>query len=147
MKMPIKLFLLGILSVHFIALASELSTKWTIKNNAKEAITLSCKNISEQGSNIAMTTKSIKPGGFVNFDWGDNYYNDGLWLNPGNWKCNTKNKTKLTEKFENFSTDWGESITLVVNAVDNKMLKLTKAEKKDSSLAIKNQNKKDSSIE
>lgn len=141
MKMPIKCLALGIFGTHFLALSSPLSTKWTIKNNAKESIILSCKNISQHDSEIALTTKSIKPSKIEVFDWGDNFYNDGLWLNPGNWNCITKNKTKLPAEFANFSTDWGESISLVVNAVDGKLI-LTKVEKKDTSLAVKSESKK-----
>jgi len=129
-----------------IAFASDLSTKWTIKNNSKEPLILSCKNISEKDSNIAMTSRSIKPSKTEVFDWGDNYYNDGLWLNAGNWNCTTKNTTKLPAEFENFSTEWGESVSLVVNAIDGK-LKLTKVEKKDASLAVKKENNKENSIE
>ena len=41
---------------------------------------ISCKNISEKDSNIAMTSRSIKPSKTEVFDWGDNYYNDGFNL-------------------------------------------------------------------
>jgi len=146
MKFSVKVFAFGLFSTSMIAFASDLSTKWTIKNNSKEPLILSCKNISEKDSNIAMTSRSIKPSKTEVFDWGDNYYNDGLWLNAGNWNCTTKNTTKLPAEFENFSTEWGESVSLVVNAIDGK-LKLTKVEKKDASLAVKKENNKENSIE
>ncbi|KAB8037658.1 hypothetical protein GCL60_10815 [Silvanigrella paludirubra] len=146
MKFSVKVFAVGLFSTSMIAFASDLSTKWTIKNNSKESLILSCKNISEKDSNIAMVSRSIKPSKTEVFDWGDNYYNDGLWLNAGNWNCTTKNTTKLPAEFENFSTEWGESVSLVVNAIDGK-LKLTKVEKKDASIAVKKENNKENSIE
>ncbi|MBX9838299.1 MAG: hypothetical protein K2X69_08260 [Silvanigrellaceae bacterium] len=146
MKISFKVFAMGLFSTSMMASASELSTKWTIKNNSKESLALTCKNISEKDSNIAMTSRSIKPSKSEVFDWGDNYYNDGLWLNAGNWNCTTKNTTKLPSDFENFSTEWGESVSLIVNAVDGK-LKLTKVEKKDASLAVKKENNKENSVE
>lgn len=133
MKFLVKVFAVGLFSTSAIVLASDLSTKWTIKNNSKESLILSCKNISEKDSNIAMTSRSIKPSKTEVFDWGDNYYNDGLWLNAGNWNCTTKNTTKLPTEFENFSTEWGESVSLVVNAVNGK-LRLNKVEKKKMDL-------------
>jgi hypothetical protein len=146
MKFSVKVFAVGLFSTSAIAFASDLSTKWTIKNNSKESLILTCKNISEKDSNIAMTSRSIKPSKTEVFDWGDNYYNDGLWLNAGNWNCTTKNTTKLPAEFENFSTEWGESVSLVVNAVNGKLI-LNKVEKKDGSLAVKKENNKENSIE
>ncbi len=146
MKISFKVFAMGLFSTSMMASASELSTKWTIKNNSKESLASTCKNISEKDSNIAMTSRSIKPSKSEVFDWGDNYYNDGLWLNAGNWNCTTKNTTRLPSDFENFSTEWGESVSLIVNAVDGK-LKLTKVEKKDASLAVKKENNKENSVE
>ncbi len=146
MKFSVKVFAVGLFSTSAIAFASDLSTKWTIKNNSKESLILSCKNISEKDSNIAMTSRSIKPSKTEVFDWGDNYYNDGLWLNAGNWNCTTKNTTKLPAEFENFATEWGESVSLVINAVNGKLM-LNKVEKKDGSLAVKKENNKENSIE
>lgn len=144
MKMIFKVIALGLFSTPYLAFSSELSTKWSIKNNSKEAITISCKNITETNTNISMTSRSIKPNKSEVFDWGDNYYNDGLWLNAGSWTCITKNITKLPTDFDNFSSEWGESVFLTINTVDGK-LKLNKIEKKDASLAeFKEENKKES---
>ena len=124
----LKAFLLGLFSTHLMISASEASTKWTIKNNTNEELVLSCKNISYKDMNIVMTSLSIKPNQSVVFDWGDNYYNDGLELNDGNWNCSTKNKSKLPSEFENFSTEWGESVSLAVNEIAGrlKLIKLLK---------------------
>ena len=96
MKLMSNAALIALLSFHFSAFSSELSTKWNIKNNSKENISLTCKLLNEDESYISMTTKPIMPGKTEVFDWGDNYYNDGLWLNAGQWKCNAKNKRQAS---------------------------------------------------
>ncbi|KAB8037653.1 hypothetical protein GCL60_10790 [Silvanigrella paludirubra] len=128
MRFLLKSFVLGLFSTHLIVLASESSTKWTIKNNTSEELALLCKNITYKDMNIVMKTATIKPNQSEVFDWGDNYYNDGLELNSGIWNCTIKNKTKLPSEFENFSTEWGESLSLDVNEASGK-LKLIKLAK------------------
>ncbi len=140
MKLMSNAALIALLSFHFSAFSSELSTKWNIKNNSKENISLTCKLLSEDESYISMTTKPIMPGKTEVFDWGDNYYNDGLWLNAGQWKCNAKNKGKQVTEFDLFKTDWGEVTSLVINTIDGK-LKLEKVEKTDSAIASKEKEK------
>ena len=135
MKLVLTFSCVGLLALHSSAFSSEFSTNWNIKNNSKENIALKCE-LTDSEVQISMSTKSIAPGKNENFDWGDNYYNDGLWLNAGSWKCQAKNKTKLPAEFSTFKTDWGESIALVVNEIDGK-LKLEKLEKSDSSIAVK----------
>ncbi|MGY3805389.1 hypothetical protein ACWNT8_15095 [Pigmentibacter ruber] len=135
MKFMFTLSCIGLLAIPSIAFSSDLSTKWNIKNNAKESISLKC-GLANSDVQVSMSTKIIAAGKSEVFDWGDNYYNDGLWLNAGSWKCEAKNKTKLPAEFEAFKTDWGESIALVVNEIDGK-LKLEKLEKSDSSIAVK----------
>ncbi|APJ04648.1 hypothetical protein [Silvanigrella aquatica] len=146
MKKLIQVLTFGVISTHLLAFSSESSTKWKLKNNSKEDITLSCKNATEEKSNISMTSRPIKPGKTETFDWGDNYYNDGLGLNAGKWSCITKNKTNLPTEFDQFSSDWGENISLVINSADGK-LKLIKVEKKDPSIAVKKEEIKDNSVE
>ncbi|MBX9838304.1 MAG: hypothetical protein K2X69_08285 [Silvanigrellaceae bacterium] len=128
MRYLLKAFVLGLFSTHLFVFASESSTKWAIKNNTNEELVISCKNSTYKDMNIVMTSISIKPNQSEVFDWGESYYNDGLELNAGTWNCITKNKTKLPSEFENFSTEWGESVSLAVNEAAGK-LKLIKLAK------------------
>ncbi|RDB35353.1 hypothetical protein [Spirobacillus cienkowskii] len=117
-----------------VLLSSTYSTKWKIKNFSKAIIRISCSNEEQTQIKIAMTSAAIYPGKYQNFDWGDKYYNDGLWLNPGKWKCNFKNLPAENADFEVFTTDWGEDITLIVTQTNN-TFKLTKI---SSSNKVKN---------
>lgn len=146
MQIILKLFPIAFLGLHFLSFASSFSTKWTIKNNSKDPLAISCKNVSVQDVDISMTSKSIKPNKSEVFDWGDNYYNDGLWLNPGKWSCRSKNTPASTNELGNFSTDWGESVTLIVNHTEGK-LKLTKVQGNDSNIATKESLTKDRKID
>ncbi|KAB8033164.1 hypothetical protein [Fluviispira multicolorata] len=116
MKFILKISFPIILGLTLISAKSKYSTKWNISNNSKESIILSCKNKAENGPSISMTTKKIEPKMTQIYDWGDTYYNDGLWLNAGTWQCSPqKNEALNTKALETFSTDWGESISLVLS--------------------------------
>lgn len=112
--------LLFILS-NGVAQGSVHSTKWTLRNEAKEPISLTCKNISVDRIEIVLPEQTIAAGGQVLYDWGDRFYNDGLWLNPGKWNCSLKaeGKTAGARRTETFSTEWGEAITLVLSRFDD----------------------------
>ncbi len=98
------------------AQGASLSTKWTIRNHTTEAISLSCENKSSKDLKISMKSASVDPGETSVYDWGDAYYNDGLWLNPGQWACQlTAGKKKAKQQdAESFASGWGESLTLVL---------------------------------
>lgn len=134
--MLLKLFAISLFALPTIAIASKYSTKWTIHNNTKTPITITCKNTSEHGMGISMTSKPIGANKLHVYDWGDSYYNDGLWLNGGKWSCSPLNTASTTKEFDSFTTDWGESIVLIVHNVRGE-LKLTKSLKNDSSIAKK----------
>ncbi|HYX36042.1 MAG TPA: hypothetical protein VE954_23315 [Oligoflexus sp.] len=112
-------FIVGNEVVH----GSTHSTKWTLRNEAKDPISLSCKNISVEQVEIALPEQTIPAGGQSIYDWGDGYYNDGLWLNAGKWSCSLQahGKTAGVRRTETFSTDWGETITLVLSRFDDQV--------------------------
>lgn len=114
MNVLLKLLGFSLLSLHFSVFSSEFSTKWKIKNHAKERVILTCKLLTNSDVEVAMTTTNIYPSKTLIFDWGDLHYNDGLWLTAGEWKCEAKNKTKVPVNFSMFKTDWGESVTLEI---------------------------------
>ena len=99
--------------------SSTYSTKWKIKNFSKVIIKISCNNMLQNHIKIEMTSAAIYPGKYQNFDWGDKYYNDGLWLNPGKWKCYLKNLPAENAEFQIFTTEWGEDITLIITQTNN----------------------------
>ncbi|HET9240440.1 MAG TPA: hypothetical protein VFO10_24460 [Oligoflexus sp.] len=109
------------LAVGTLAQASTHSTKWTLRNEAKDAMTLACRNTSALEMEIVLPEQTLAAGEQIIYDWGDRFYNDGLWLNPGTWTCVLKSVTKKSraERTETFATDWGEAITLVLSRFDD----------------------------
>jgi hypothetical protein len=105
------------------AQASAHSTKWTLRNEARDPITLTCRNTSVEQIEIILPEQTLRAGEQIVHDWGDRFYNDGLWLNPGKWSCSLKSETKksVAQRTETFSTDWGEMITLVLSRFDDQI--------------------------
>jgi hypothetical protein len=99
------------------------STKWTLRNEAKDPISVACKNISVETVEIALPEQTIPAGGQSVYDWGEGYYNDGLWLNAGKWSCSLTGLGKAAgaRRTETFATDWGETITLVLSRFDDQV--------------------------
>lgn len=114
--------LLGVF-VSGTAAASAHSTKWTLRNEARDPMTLSCRNISVEQIEIILPEQTVAAGEQLTYDWGDRFYNEGLWLNPGKWSCSLKagNKKSVAQRTESFSTDWGETITLVLSRFDDQL--------------------------
>ncbi|WP_141735696.1 hypothetical protein [Oligoflexus tunisiensis] len=120
---------MGLITVLWGILASSLAqgsthaTRWTLRNEAQAPMTLSCRNISVSALDIVLPEQTLAPGAQIIHDWGDRYYNDGLWLNPGKWSCSVKavSPRLVSERTATFSTDWGEAITVVLNLVDNQV--------------------------
>lgn len=106
-----------------LAQAGTHSTKWTLRNEAKDAITIGCRNISLPQMEIVLPEQTIAAGDEIVHDWGSRFYNDGLWLNPGKWNCVLQSATKKSrsERTESFTTDWGEAITLVLSRFDDQL--------------------------
>lgn len=107
------------------ALASSLSTKWTLRNDSKEPLAIQCQNQSVSELKIAMSSGTIAPGSSQVYDWGDRYYNDGLGLNPGQWSCHLEGaggKAKTAQKpLDSFQSGWGESLTLVLQLSEGRL--------------------------
>jgi hypothetical protein len=93
-----------------VAAASVHSTQWTLRNESSIPMTLSCRNVSVSTMEIVLPERTVKAGGQLIHDWGDRFYNEGLWLNPGKWSCSLR--AAGAERTETFTTDWGEAITL-----------------------------------
>ena len=125
----LKFFPIIIACSSVFAFSSTFSSKWTIKNNLNQSINLTCKNLKENGLNILFENKLIPHNNSVIYDWGDNYYNDGLGLNPGNWQCKAQTleeKSSPTD-FMSFSTDWGENMILIIDKYDEKIVLIKKS--------------------
>ena len=101
--------------------ASVHSTKWTLRNEAKDTMTLTCRNTSVEPMHIVLPEQTVAAGAQIIYDWGDRFYNEGLWLNPGKWTCTLTSMTKHSraERTESFATDWGEAITLVLSRFED----------------------------
>lgn len=114
--------LLG-LWVEAPAHASVHSTKWTIRNEAKDAMTLTCRNTSVEQMHIVLPEQTVAAGEQIIYDWGRRFYNEGLWLNPGRWTCTLTSVTKhaRAERTESFATEWGEAITLVLGRFEDQL--------------------------
>jgi hypothetical protein len=99
------------------------STKWTLRNEAKDTITITCRNTSFEQMDIVLPEKTVAAGEEIIYDWGRRFYNDGLWLNPGKWSCVLRSVTKKSgaERTKSFTTDWGEAITLVLSRFDDQL--------------------------
>jgi hypothetical protein len=110
----IVLFLLAIVVCAGAAFGSKFSTKWIIRNSSKQSLSAQCKLTSSQGLNISMTTASIAPNIESVYDWGDDYYNDGLWLNAGKWECQVLNNREIVNNLK-FETTWGENVVLEIS--------------------------------
>lgn len=112
-------FLLGVL-VPMQLMASPHSTRWTLRNEGKETMRMSCRNMSAGVMDIRLPEQTIGAGREMVHDWGDRYYNDGLWLNPGQWNCLVQTAGRAA-RTETFTTDWGEAITLILNVHENQV--------------------------
>ena len=97
------------------AFAGTYSTKWSIKNATIEAVSLRCKNISQSDMAISLHSQVIAAGATVVYDWGDDYYNDGMGLNPGTWACSAVNGDAKAFDLAPFSTSWGEAVDLKIS--------------------------------
>jgi hypothetical protein len=119
-KMGMVSVLIGFLA-EAAAHASVHSTKWTLRNEAKDAMTLTCRNISVEQMHIVLPEQTVAAGEQIVYDWGDRFYNEGLWLNPGKWTCTLTSVTKRSraERTESFATEWGEAITLVLSRFED----------------------------
>jgi len=97
------------------AFAGTYSTKWSIKNATTEAVSLRCKNISQSDMSISLHSQVIAAGATGVYDWGDDYYNDGMGLNPGTWACSAVNGDAKAFDLAPFSTAWGEAVDLKIS--------------------------------
>lgn len=98
-------------------------TKWMLVNLTRAPIYLGCVNTSYSDMRIHMETEvPIQPGGSLLYTWSRWWYNDGLGLNAGTWKCAVDTKPVTLEKAQSNpqpkmgfeSIDWGENITLTL---------------------------------
>jgi hypothetical protein len=119
MRMNTKIFVLVLLASGS-SQAAGLSTQWTLRNEAKEPLTISCRNTTVKPLEIVLPEQTIPAAGEKVYDWGDLYYNDGLWLNAGSWSCQVQAQG-ASRRTETFSTGWGEAITLVMNRSDGQI--------------------------
>lgn len=101
--------------------ASAHSTKWTLRNEAKDTMTITCRNTSVEQMHIVLPEQTLAAAEQIIYDWGDRFYNEGLWLNPGKWSCTLTSASKhaRAERTESFTTDWGEAITLVLSRFED----------------------------
>jgi hypothetical protein len=96
------------------ALASGFSTKWSIKNQTSQEVTLRCKNASSGELKIALSSLVIAADATAEYDWGEAYDNDGMGLNPGTWACSAASGKAKVFALAPFATTWGEAIVLKI---------------------------------
>ncbi|APJ03651.1 hypothetical protein [Silvanigrella aquatica] len=104
------------------ALSSSFPTKWKIINNTDLAIEMKCQ-LGNINHNIVLKTNPILPHAQYEYNWGQNFYNEGLGLNPGVWNCYIKKpQSKMfTQEFKAFTTDWGETLTIILESKEGKI--------------------------
>jgi hypothetical protein len=101
--------------IAFTGVYAEFPNQWKIKNKTKKAFSFECSTKTAGLTEpIKMKVKKVPAGGETIYKWSDWYYNDVMGLNPGNWKCLISGKKVKG----NFSTDWGENITIEVSLED-----------------------------
>jgi hypothetical protein len=90
-------------------------TVWILKNQDKSPLSINCtleKSPAWDGKPIVMSTGVIKPGSLYKHQWDRNWYSDGMGMIPGEWQC----KTSDSKAAVRFTTDWGENVSLNINA-------------------------------
>ena len=103
-------------------------TLWSLRNDTDLNVTLACER-QDDGTvaPIKLMSQVIAARKNVEHDWGDSFYNDGMGLNSGHWRCSAESQGQNLATVGKFSTDWGENLKIVIsNAGDVLVITKTK---------------------